>query len=74
MKIPKFKFKKLNINLTEVSRYIFTVLISSVILAVVLISLPLTEKITSSATYDLVNKSTLYWSKEYTRVRYLQEP
>lgn len=66
MKIPKFKFKKLNINLTEVSRYIFTVLISSVILAVVLISLPLTEKITSSATYDLVNKSTLYWSKEYT--------
>ena len=66
MKIPKFKFKKFHINLGETSRYIFTVIFSSVLLAVVLISLPLTEKVTSSATYDLVNKNSLYWSKEYT--------
>jgi hypothetical protein len=63
-KIPKVKIKKTNAD-TWIS-YIIAILISSCILALVLISLPLTEKISSSTTYDLVNKNTLYWAKEYT--------
>lgn len=63
-KIPKLKTKLPNFKGTI--NYLITVLISSAILGLVLISLPLTERVTSSATYDLVNKSNLYWSKEYT--------
>ena len=64
MKITKIDLKKINFN--GFFKYILSVLISSIILALVLISLPLTERVTSSATYDLANKSKLYWSKEYT--------
>ncbi|MDY0097119.1 MAG: hypothetical protein RBS01_02100 [Candidatus Dojkabacteria bacterium] len=63
MNVPKIKLKK--INLSSFFKYILSVLISSLILALVLISLPLTERVTSSATYDLVNKKDYYWSKEY---------
>lgn len=63
MKVPKLKLKKININ--GVFKYLLSVLISSLILALVLISLPLTERVTSSSTYDLVNKKDFYWSKEY---------
>lgn len=63
MNISKLKFKKINFN--GFFKYILSVLISSIILALTLISLPLTERVTSSATYDLANKSKLYWSKEY---------
>ena len=64
MKITKLKLKK--VNTSGFFKYLLSVLISSIILALVLISLPLTERVTSSATYDLTNKSKLYWSKEYT--------
>ena len=63
MKVPKIKLKK--INLSSFFKYILSVLISSLILALVLISLPLTERVTSSATYDLITKKDYYWSKEY---------
>ncbi len=64
MKVPKIKLKK--INLSSFFKYILSVLISSFILALVLISLPLTERISSSTTYDLINKKDYYWSKQYT--------
>ncbi len=63
IKLPKVKFRKF--NLKSFLNYILTIIISAVILALVLISLPLTEKVTSSASYDLVNKNKLYWAKEY---------
>lgn len=62
-RIPKLKFNRSNSN--NFFSYFLSVLISSVILAIVLISLPLTERVTSLATYDLVNKNSMYWSKEY---------
>ena len=64
MKVPKIKLKK--INLSSFFKYILSVLLSSLILALVLISLPLTERISSSTTYDLINKKDYYWSKQYT--------
>ena len=63
MKKIKFKFNK--INWKEIFNYFVSVVISASILALVLISLPLTEKVSSSASYDLVNKNSMYWSKEY---------
>lgn len=62
-KLPKLKINRSNSN--NIFSYLISVLISSLILAIVLISLPLTERVTSLATYDLVNKNSLYWSKEY---------
>jgi len=64
MKKIKFKFKK--IKWKEIFSYFISVVISALILALVLISLPLTEKVSSSASYDLVNKNNMYWAKEYT--------
>lgn len=66
--MKKFKLPKVKIKfpgLKGVFNYISLIFISSVILGVVLISLPLTERVSSSATYDLVNKNRLYWAKEY---------
>ena len=63
MKKIRFKFNK--INWKEIFNYFVSVVISASILALVLISLPLTEKVSSSASYDLVNKNNMYWSKEY---------
>lgn len=63
IKIKKIKFPKS--NLKGAFNYIINIIISSVIVALVLISLPLTEKFTYSASYDLVNKGSMYWSKEY---------
>lgn len=62
-KLPKLKIKKASPK--GVFNYLVSILISSIILGLILISLPLTEKVTSSATYDLVNKNTSYWAKEY---------
>ncbi len=66
--MKKFKLPKVNIKkggAKNTFSYLSSVLISSIIFALVLISLPLTERVTSSATYDLVNKSGMYWAKEY---------
>ena len=63
MKKIKFKFKK--INWKGIFNYFISVVISALILALVLISLPLTEKVSSSASYDLVNKITCT-GQEYT--------
>ncbi len=63
IKFKKIKFKKGNTK--GFVNYLLSILISSVILALILISLPLTERVSSSATYDLVNKSSMYWAQEY---------
>ncbi len=63
--MKKIKFKSKKINWKGVFNYFISVIISAVILALVLISLPLTEKVSSSASYDLVNKNNMYWSKQY---------
>ncbi|HBB64562.1 hypothetical protein A3K02_01630 [candidate division WS6 bacterium RIFOXYD1_FULL_33_8] len=62
-KLPKLSTKKF--NLKGFLSYILLILLSSAILALILISLPLTERVSSSSTYDLVNKNSLYWAKEY---------
>jgi len=63
IKFKKIKFKK--VNTKGFVNYLLSILISSVILALILISLPLTERVSSSATYDLINKSSMYWAQEY---------
>ncbi len=63
LKLPKVKVKFP--SLKGAFNYIASIFISSVILGLILISLPLTERVSSSATYDLVNKNRLYWAKEY---------
>lgn len=66
--MKKFKMPKLKINKgksNNIFNYFISILISSVVFSLVLISLPLTERVTSLATYDLVNKNSMYWSKEY---------
>lgn len=63
IKFAKIKVRK--INLKELFSYLFLILLSSLILATVLIALPLTERISSQTTYDLQSKSSLYWAKEY---------
>ncbi len=66
--MKKLKFKKIKIkqkSLNGLFRYLFLIIISAAILATVLIALPLTERLSSSVAYDLVNKKDLYWSKEY---------
>jgi hypothetical protein len=67
--MKKIKFAKINvgkIDWKDFFSYIFLVLLSSLILASVLIALPLTERISTQTTYDLNSKSNLYWAKEYT--------
>lgn len=48
--------------------YVFLTLITSLLIVVLLISLPLTESLTSSVSYNLTNKNNSYWEKEYTLV------
>jgi preprotein translocase subunit SecD len=66
--MKKFKVKKIKIkegSFRNFFRYILTMLFSAVLFALVLIALPLTEKLSNTVKYDLVNKNDLYWSKEY---------
>lgn len=61
IKLPTFK-----INMKGVLNYILVILLTSFILIALLISLPLTETISSNITYDLTVKNDAYWAKEYT--------
>jgi hypothetical protein len=62
--MKKIRFKKITINWKNFFNYIFLVALSSGILLTFLIALPLTEKLTNIAAFDL-NVAETIWSKEY---------
>ena len=45
--------------------YLFLVLVSSLLIVLGLIALPLTEQIKEEVSYNLITKNNMYWSKEY---------
>ncbi|MFA5623145.1 MAG: hypothetical protein WC981_02855 [Candidatus Dojkabacteria bacterium] len=63
-RFPKIKIKK--IDFKYILNYFFVIVLTSFILVAILISLPLTERVSSQVTYDLKTKSELYWAKDYT--------
>jgi hypothetical protein len=63
--MPKIKFKKFTIKWNQFFNYVFLILLSSTVLLVFLIALPLTEKLTNVVAFDL-NISDNYWSREYS--------
>lgn len=62
--MKKIRFKKTTINWKNFFNYLFLVALSSGILLSFLIALPLTEKLTDIAAFDL-NVAENIWSKEY---------
>jgi len=60
----KIKFKKLKISWSKFFGYTLLIAVSSVILLIFLIALPLTEKLTDIVAFD-INTSDEFWSKEY---------
>lgn len=58
----KIKFK---INLKPVVKYILLTLVSSFLISSILVSLPLTERISEKLSFNLTTKDSLYWSEEY---------
>ena len=62
--MKKIRFKKLNIKWGNFFNYVTLIILSSIILLIILIALPLTEKLTDIAAFDL-NIADNYWSKEY---------
>ena len=63
MKKVKIKFDNLQIG--PLLSYLFLILVSSLLIVIGLISLPLTEQIKEEVSYNLTTKDDLYWSKEY---------
>jgi len=63
MKKIKIKFNKIQFD--PLLSYFSLVLVSSLLIVVCLISLPLTEQIKEEVSYNLITKSDMYWSKEY---------
>jgi len=63
MKKVKIKFDNLQIG--PLLSYLFLILVSSLLIVIGLISLPLTEQIKEEISYNLTTKDDLYWSKEY---------
>jgi len=64
MKKVKISFD--NLKLGPIFSYLFLVLISSLLIVICLISLPLTEQFQDKVSYNLITKENMYWSKEYT--------
>ena len=62
----KIKINFGNLKLGSSLLYLAMILISSLIIVIGLISLPLTEKIKEDISYNLITKDNLYWEKEYT--------
>lgn len=56
---------KIKGNFKTLLNYITLVLVSSVLVAVILIALPLTEKISNEISFNLTTADSKYWSKEY---------
>ena len=63
MKKIKFKFDPLKLG--PLLSYFFLIIVSSLLIVVGLISLPLTERFKEDIPYNLVTKTNMYWSKEY---------
>jgi hypothetical protein len=63
VRMPSIKIGKINIK--EILNYLLIIFLTSFILISILISLPLTETISSNITYDLRTKDSMYWAKEY---------
>ena len=63
MKKIKIKFNKIQFG--PLLSYFSLVLVSSLLIVVCLISLPLTEQIKEGVSYNLITKNEMYWSKEY---------
>lgn len=63
-KLPKISIKSSSV--VGLINYLFLILLTSLILANVLIALPLTERISNLVAYDLETKTEKYWAKEYT--------
>lgn len=61
----KIKINFDNLQLGSLFSYLFLILVSSLLIIVGLISLPLTEHIKEEISYNLITKDPLYWSKEY---------
>lgn len=67
--MKKFKLPKVKIDrkgIFGVINYIFLILLTSFIFIDVLISLPLTERVSQYVHYDLKTKNEEYWAGEYT--------
>jgi len=63
--MTKVKIKFNNLQLGSLFSYLFLILVSSLLIVVGLISLPLTEQIKENVSYNLITKNDMYWSKEY---------
>lgn len=64
--MKKIKINFGNLKLGSTLLYLCMILISSLIIVVGLISLPLTEKIKEDISYNLITKESSYWRKIYT--------
>ena len=65
MKI-RLKFsKKPKQNIKKIPKSILLVLVGAIFISTVLISLPLTERISDKVSFNLSTKNKDYWSKEY---------
>ncbi|MHC1716438.1 MAG: hypothetical protein AB9915_00885 [Candidatus Dojkabacteria bacterium] len=56
---------KLKLDIKQLLNYVLLTLLTSVIITTILVALPLTEKISSKTTFNLITKDKNYWSKEY---------
>ena len=57
---------KVKFNVKPFLNYISVILFTALAITVLLIALPLTEKITDKTSFDLLTKDTSYWAGEYT--------
>lgn len=57
---------KIKFNAKPLLSYISLAIASAILVAVILIALPLTEKISDEINFNLVTKDSSFWSKEYT--------
>lgn len=63
--MKKIKLSFDNLKLGSVFVYSLLILITSLLIVVGLISLPLTERLREDVSYNLITKDEQYWSKEY---------
>lgn len=59
----KIKFK---LNIKALLSYIFLTIVSAAIFSVILVALPLTERISEEVSFNLTTRDSSLWSKEYT--------
>jgi hypothetical protein len=67
--MKRFKLPKVKVNgkdLYSLFNYILLILLTSLLFIDILISLPLTERVSEYVSYDLQTKNEQYWAQEYT--------